>query len=109
MSTIGVELTYPPGAWLPPHRHGGATVIGMVLEGQMLSGMNGNPPKVYQPGETWMELPGCHHTVCDNNSAEVTSKMVAMFTLETEVIEKGGYDVLTKMDPEWQHIEVEWR
>ena len=56
-SVVGVEVTYPPNGWTPPHTHSGATVVATVTEGQILSGMNGNPPKVYEVGEHFMICP----------------------------------------------------
>lgn len=64
----------------------------------MLSGMNGNPPKVYNPGESFMEKPGCHHTVGDNNSKDKPTKFMAIFVIDTEVVKKGGYESLVVLD-----------
>ncbi|KAI5461847.1 RmlC-like cupin domain-containing protein [Mariannaea sp. PMI_226] len=102
MSTVGFEVTYTPNAWTPPHRHGGATVVAFVTEGEVLSGMNGNPPQVYRPGESFMELPGCHHTVSENNSKEKSAKLVAVFTIETATLEAVGYAGLTQLDEGWE-------
>ena len=97
-SIIGLRVSLGPGAWTPPHRHGGATVVAVVQEGEFLSGMNGNPPKVYLPGESFMERPGCHHTVGENNSNEKPTSIVATMVVDTEVIRKGGYAALTVID-----------
>lgn len=35
------------------HRHGGANVFAYVLDGEVLSAMNDEEPKVYKPGESW--------------------------------------------------------
>lgn len=96
-SIVGVEVQFPPGGFTPPHRHGGATVVATVTEGQVLSGMNGNPPKVYEVGENFMEMPGCHHTVGENNSQKEPATMVVVFIVDTEVV-KMGYDRLTVID-----------
>ena len=40
----------------PPHKHGGANVIAYVLEGEVLSAMNDEEPKVYRPGDSWQVL-----------------------------------------------------
>lgn len=99
-SVIGVEVSYPPGGYTPPHRHGGATVVAVITEGEILCGMNGNPPQVYRVGETFRELPGCHHTVSENVSRELPAKLVATFIVDTEVVKTGGYDALTVLDVE---------
>ncbi|KAI8712391.1 Cupin-2 domain-containing protein [Fusarium sp. LHS14.1] len=54
-SIVALELEYPPSGFTPPHRHGGATVMALVTEGHILSGMNGNLPKVYEVGESFIE------------------------------------------------------
>ncbi|EQB44581.1 hypothetical protein CGLO_16656 [Colletotrichum gloeosporioides Cg-14] len=100
-SIVGVEVEYPPDGFTPPHRHSGATVIARVTEGTILSGMNGNPPQVYKVGESFMEKPGCHHTVGENNSRLQGAKLLAIFVIDTEVV-KGGYDALTVVDEEWR-------
>lgn len=71
-----------------------------VTEGSILSGMNGNPPRVYKAGESFMETPGCHHTAGENNSREIPAKLVAVFVVDTEVVRKG-YEGLTVIDEEW--------
>lgn len=100
-SLIGVHLDYPPEGFTPPHRHGGATVVAYVLTGELLSGMNGNPAKVYKPGETFIELPGCHHTVGENTSKTASTQAIAIFVVDTEVVKTGGYEALTLLDEGW--------
>ncbi|EGY16746.1 hypothetical protein VD0002_g5059 [Verticillium dahliae] len=100
-SIIALEVAFPPGGWTPPHRHAGATVVATVLEGQILSGMNGNPPKVYEVGESFVEHPGCHHTVSDNYSKEKPGRLMAVFLVDTEVVVKGGYGALVELDEGW--------
>ncbi|KAJ5555772.1 cupin 2 [Penicillium sp. DV-2018c] len=97
-SMIGLQVEYPPGGFTPSHRHGGATVVANVIEGAVLSGMNGNPPQVYEAGEHFMELPGCHHTVSENNSTTQNAKMIAVLVVDTEVVKQGGYAALTVFD-----------
>jgi quercetin dioxygenase-like cupin family protein len=96
-----LEVSFPPDGWTPPHTHAGATVVAVVTEGEVLSGMNGNPPSVYKVGENFRELPGCHHTVGENNSKEVPAKIVATFVVDTEVV-KAGYQNLVVLDPGWE-------
>lgn len=50
---VTFEVGYPPDGSTPPHKHGGANVFAFVLEGEVLSAMNDEEPKVYKPGESW--------------------------------------------------------
>ncbi|PHH59837.1 hypothetical protein CDD81_2444 [Ophiocordyceps australis] len=100
-SIIGLQVLLPPNGWTPPHRHSGAQVVAVIQEGEMLSGMNGNPPKVYKAGQTFMELPGCHHTVGDNNSKDERCKFMAIFVVDTEIVKNKGYEALTILDEGW--------
>lgn len=101
LTIAALEITYPPDGSTPPHRHGTASVIGYVLEGEVLSAMNDEEAKVYKPGESWYEAPGCHHRIADNNSKTEGVKMVATFVVETEIFEKEGWEVLVQIDPEY--------
>lgn len=101
MSIVGAQLEYPAGGFTPPHTHGGAQVIATITEGEMLSGMNGNPPQVYSKGQSFVEFPGCHHTVGQNNSQTERAKAIVIFVVETEVI-KSGYDKLVVLDDGWE-------
>lgn len=59
--------------------------------------MNGNTPKVYHVGESFRELPGCHHTVSDNDSATEDTTFIAVMVFDTEVVKKG-YQALVVLD-----------
>ncbi|KJZ74727.1 hypothetical protein HIM_05844 [Hirsutella minnesotensis 3608] len=100
-SIIGLKVSLPPNGWTPPHRHGGAQVVAVIQQGEMLSGMNGQPPKVYGPGQSFMELPGCHHTVAKNNSKEEPCILTATLVVDTETVKQGGYQALTVIDEGW--------
>jgi quercetin dioxygenase-like cupin family protein len=100
---VALELFYEPGGWSPPHRHAGAQAQVYVLEGEFLSGMNGNPPQVYRPGDTFVELPGCHHTVSDNNSHTETMKAIVVLVVDTAVLKtEKSYAALTEIDEGWE-------
>jgi quercetin dioxygenase-like cupin family protein len=99
-SIVGLEVTYPPGGFTPPHRHAGATVVARVTEGSILSGMNGEPPNIYGVGESFVENPGCHHTVGENHSSVSPAKLIAVFVVDTEVVRRG-YSSLTVIDEGW--------
>lgn len=97
-SIVGLEVSYTGNGFTPSHRHGGATVVGLTLQGEILSGMNGNPPAVYGADQTFLEKPGCHHTVSENNSATDPAKLMAIMVVDTSVIREGGYAALTVLD-----------
>jgi quercetin dioxygenase-like cupin family protein len=101
MSIVAIQVDYVPNGFTPPHRHGGATVSVLVTKGQVLSGMNGNPPKVYGAGETFAEMPGCHHTVSENYSESEPASLMATLVVDTETVKKG-YHNLTVVDEGWE-------
>ena len=63
--------------------------------------MNGNPPKIYEAGESFVELPGCHHTVSENSRGDQRAKLIATFVVDTEVV-KLGYERLVVIDEGWE-------
>ena len=42
-------------------------------------------------------MPGCHHTVGENNSKEAPAKMSVVFIIDTEIV-KAGYHNLVVLD-----------
>ena len=66
---LSLEVLYPPDGSTPPHKHGGANVIAYVLEGEVLSGVMDEDPKVYGPGDSWYS---CLH----ENSDELFSSIL---------------------------------
>jgi quercetin dioxygenase-like cupin family protein len=56
-----VEVTIPPGPGNAAHRHSGF-VLGYVLEGEFLFGINGETPQRLKAGETFYEPEGGRHT-----------------------------------------------
>ncbi|KAK0741565.1 hypothetical protein B0T18DRAFT_375031 [Schizothecium vesticola] len=98
-SIVALELGYKPNGTSPPHRHAGATAVAYVLEGEFLSGMNGNPPQVYKAGEHFIERPGCHHTVSDNASEITSMKAIVILIVDTLVLKtEKGYAALMEID-----------
>jgi len=77
-----VEVTYPPGGKSVPHRHASsAFIVAYVLSGQIRSQVEGEPAKVYQPGQSWTEQPGAHHVVSENASKSKPAKLLAIFVM----------------------------
>jgi quercetin dioxygenase-like cupin family protein len=98
-SMVALELYYKPDGTSPPHRHAGATAVAYVLEGEFLSGMNGNPPQVYTQGQYFVERPGCHHTVSDNASTSLPMKAIVVLIVDTSVLKtEKGYAALIEID-----------
>lgn len=52
-TTVQLDVSYPGDGSTPPHKHGGANVFAYVIEGEVLSGMNDEEPKVYKAGDSW--------------------------------------------------------
>lgn len=71
-----VEITLPPDTQGTPHRHPGP-VFGYVQQGQYELGIDDQPTKIYQAGETFYEPTGCLHRVSRNPSTETTTKLIA--------------------------------
>jgi quercetin dioxygenase-like cupin family protein len=80
-SVTVVEVTYPPGASSPPHRHPGLT-IAYVLEGQIRSKVGDGPEKTYEVGEMFLETPNQLHGVSGNASTTKPAKLLAMLLAE---------------------------
>jgi quercetin dioxygenase-like cupin family protein len=83
-SVVAVVVNYPPGAKSPPHHHAGSAFItAYVLEGAVLSQVDGSPPKVFHAGESFTEQPGAHHEVSANASTTEPAKLLAVFVVDT--------------------------
>lgn len=66
-----VSITYPPGsAGAPPHRHPGGPAFGLVLEGEMLFELEGEPPRVIRAGEAFWEPGGDVIHYSDGNNRD---------------------------------------
>jgi quercetin dioxygenase-like cupin family protein len=76
-----VVVEYPPGTKSEPHRHAGsAFIFAYVLEGAVRSQLEGEAAaRVYKAGESWFEVPGAHHIVSENASADATARLLAVF------------------------------
>ncbi len=62
-----VRVTYGPGGFTPPHRHGGA-VTAYITKGQIRSQLNDGPVETFDVGQTLFEPPGTIHRVSANAS-----------------------------------------
>ncbi len=76
-----VLVTFAPGAWSPPHVHGG-TVNVWVLNGTIRSQLNYGPMEVFQPGGTFFEPIGGVHSHSGNVSMIEEAQALAIFVHE---------------------------
>ncbi|MGE3968719.1 MAG: cupin domain-containing protein [Dongiaceae bacterium] len=84
-SMRGVLVVYQPGGSSPAHTHPeSAFIYATVLEGAIRSKVNDDPEKVYQAGESFVELPGDHHGVSANASDTEPARLLAVFVLDTD-------------------------
>ena len=72
-------LDLAPGAWSPPHTHGGLTLV-TVLEGEVTerNEVTGEET-VYGPGEFWTEEAGALHAA--GNAGQENARLAALFLL----------------------------
>jgi len=78
-----VLVTYAPGDSSPAHTHAkSAFITAYVLEGAIISGVNGEPPKTYKAGEYWTESPGDQHGVSANASKTKPARLLAIFVVD---------------------------
>jgi quercetin dioxygenase-like cupin family protein len=71
-----VEVTLGPGQSGLPHRHPGPGFV-YVLEGEYELGIDDQPTKVFQAGETFYEPTGCLHRASKNPSAKTKTRLIA--------------------------------
>ena len=76
-----VEVTYPPGGVNASHRHP-CPVVGYVLEGAVHMQIEGQPERIFKPGETFFESPSDVHLVSANASQEVPARFLAYFVCD---------------------------
>jgi len=80
---LAAEVSFPPGAASPPHRHPkSAFIYAYVLSGEIISAVGDEPPRLYRAGESWHEDPGAHHTITRNASKEKPAKLLVIFVAD---------------------------
>ncbi|TCP36042.1 cupin domain-containing protein [Sphingomonas sp. BK235] len=78
-----VLVTYAPGDSSPAHTHAkSAFIVAYVLEGAILSGVNGGAPRTFRAGEYWTESPGDKHGVSANASKTKPARLLAIFVVD---------------------------
>lgn len=68
-------VTLAPGQSAAPHLHPGS-IFAYVLEGSVVSQLEGAPPRTYKQGETWYEAPRVHHLVTRNASTTQPARLL---------------------------------
>ena len=74
-------VSYEPGGASQAHRHAGS-VFAYVLEGEIVSQLEGHPPVTYKVGESWYEPPLTPHLVSRNASSTKPVKLLAVLVLD---------------------------
>ena len=74
-------VSYAPGQASTPHRHAGS-VFAYVIEGEIVSQLQGQPPVTYKAGQSWYEPPLMPHLVSRNASATKPAKLLAWLLLD---------------------------
>lgn len=87
-----VRVTYGPGGFTPPHRHGG-TVTAYITKGQIKSKLNDGPVEIFNVGESFFEPPGTIHYVSANASATEFAELIAVFVADE------GAQLTTLLEP----------
>lgn len=87
-----VRVTYGPGGFTPPHRHGG-TVTAYITKGQIRSQLQGGPVEVFDVGQSFFEPPGTIHLVSANASNTDWAELIAIFVADE------GAQLTTLIDP----------
>ncbi|RSL47998.1 hypothetical protein CDV31_010323 [Fusarium ambrosium] len=113
---LGLTVTAPVNAATPPHTHAGAAVVATVIRGHVLNQMvhshvdpatgethsHDSGAKIYGPGESWYEAPGCHHvrseTVGDEECSFIANLIVSTDTFKgLDVKSRAPEDDLAKI------------
>jgi quercetin dioxygenase-like cupin family protein len=81
-----LTVDYAPGAASGPHVHPGS-VFAYVLEGAVVSQLDGGEPITYTKGQSWYEAPKTPHIVSKNASKTEPAKLlVLLLSQEGEAI-----------------------
>ena len=76
-----VRVSYGPGGFTPPHRHGGS-VTAYITKGQVRSQLSGGPLETFEGGQSFFEPPGATHLVSANASNTEPAELIAVFVAD---------------------------
>src|SRR4051812_19309269 len=87
-SIKAVLVEYGPGGSSPGTTHPkSAFIYATVLEGAILSQVNGGPVTTYKAGQSFSEMSGDRHGVSANASKTKPAKLLAVFVVDTNETE----------------------
>lgn len=78
---VVVTVDFPPGHVSVPHRHPGS-VYAYVLEGEVVSQLEGKPAVTYRAGDAWYESPREKHVLSKNASATRPARLLVWMVSE---------------------------
>lgn len=93
-AVVLLTIDMVPNAATPPHTHGGAAAIAIVVDGVVLNQMNCDEPIVSKKGDMWYEAPGCHHVRSENVGGSEKAKFLAILIVDDEVIKDGFHNIV---------------
>jgi quercetin dioxygenase-like cupin family protein len=76
-----ITVSYEPGQASGAHVHSGS-VFAYVLEGAVISQLEGQKPVTYHAGQSWYEAPNTPHLVSRNASNEQPAKLLVWMLLD---------------------------
>ncbi|MEY2170640.1 MULTISPECIES: cupin domain-containing protein [unclassified Rhodanobacter] len=74
---VMLTVNYAPGASSDAHLHPGS-VFAYVLDGAVVSQLEGQPARTYHKGESWYEPPRTHHLVSRNASGTQPATLLVL-------------------------------
>ncbi|WP_152222902.1 cupin domain-containing protein [Pseudomonas sp. SCB32] len=78
-----ITVSYAPGQASGAHVHSGS-VFAYVLEGAVISQLEGHKPVTYQAGQSWYEAPNTPHLVSRNASNQKPAKLLVWMLLDEQ-------------------------
>jgi quercetin dioxygenase-like cupin family protein len=78
-----IEVTYPPGAVDPVHRHDAHAFV-YVLEGSIVMGLQGGKSVTLNPGQTFYEGPDDVHSIGRNASLVEPARFLVVLLKNSE-------------------------
>ncbi len=87
-----VRVTYGPGGFTPPHRHGGE-VTAYITKGRIRSQLNDGPVEIFDVGQSFFEPLGTIHRVSANASNTEMAELIAIFVADE------GAQLTTLLEP----------
>jgi hypothetical protein len=78
-----------------------------VVSGFVYNKMNNDAMKIFGPGESFFENPGCRHRISDNASETELASIVATLIVDSKVVEEVGIQGLVVIDEEYRKVAME--